>query len=509
MGVANWSRRRNNGAAVESVAVTGADLDKRVDALCRSLPDGLLSPGAHAALMCENSLAFVIAREAVTRLEARLVPINPGLAAPEVEHILRQSGAPVVLVSPALKARVQVAVTRLPQPPVLVALVLDPPGQVMLVPSESHEAEPSRIGATTIFTSGTSGWPKGCVRSAVAEAARAQEIISTYGLTEDDVQIIAGPLAHSAPGIFLRAGLAAGAKTVVMPRFRPQEFLQLVADARATFFFLVPTQYQRLLDLGAQTRTDADLSSVRAAIVAGAPLHSSLRRQLVDWFGDGRLWEFYGSSETGTISVLRPEDQLRHASSVGRVLDSVDIKILAPGGKPAEPGQVGELFVRSPTIMDGYLEPESGSAGPKGPDGFISVRDLGLLSADGFLSLVDRADDTIISGGLNVYPAEVERALVEHNQISAAVAFGIADPDWGQRVCAVVATVSEQRLEPGELREFLRARLAGYKVPKAFAQVAAGEMPVGASGKPLRRRAAEQFMALSSMSLQSQADRPG
>jgi acyl-CoA synthetase (AMP-forming)/AMP-acid ligase II len=292
------------------------------------------------------------------------------------------------------------------------------------------------------------------------------------------VHLIVCPLAHSAPGIFLRACRAAGARTVIEPRFTPENFVEDVRRHRATIVFLVPTQVHRLLAVRPQ-----GLESLRAVIVAGAPFPPGLKSAFDAWLGTGRLWEFYGSSETGTVTVIGPRDHAAHPGSVGRPPRGVSLRIVD-----------GEVFVRSPAMMAGYLTEDGASIAPlEARDGHISVGDLGTIDEDGWLTLVDRKHDTIITGGMNVYPAEVERALAEHPAVAGAVVFGIPDDDWGQIVAAVVAPRSGVHLDGGLLRARLRERIAGYKLPRAFAFCDLTELPIGSSGKALRRAARATF----------------
>jgi acyl-CoA synthetase (AMP-forming)/AMP-acid ligase II len=322
------------------------------------------------------------------------------------------------------------------------------------------------------------------MRPAEVEARRAAEIIATYGVGPHDLHLIACPLAYSAPGIFMRAARAAGAGTALMPRFTADGFITAVRDLRASFFFVVPTQLERILALPPDARRAEDVASVRAVVVAGAPFAPALRRAAVEWLGPDRLWEFYGSSETGTITVLRPEEQLAHADSVGRAAPGVELR-LVPRGDAAE------IAVRSPTVMAGYWNPITMTVEwPGSEDGFLSVGDLGELDDDGYLRVVDRLHDTIISGGVNIYPAEVERALAEHPLVESAVVFGVADAEWGQRVAAVVVARTGGAVDGEELCRHLRERVAAHKIPRQIAFVGADEIPRTSSGKPLRRAAA-------------------
>jgi acyl-CoA synthetase (AMP-forming)/AMP-acid ligase II len=425
-------------------------------ALAAALRDRGCDAGGRVALLCTNSVDFVIARDAVTAVGATLVPVNPKLAPPEVAHVLDSSDARTILVERPLADRIG-----------------EREIDMILLPFERTDLgdhpPPSGYGATLIYTSGTTGRPKGCLRTADQERARGTELISTYSLTADDVHLIACPLAHSAPGIFLRAGRAVGATTIIQARFRPEEFLEAVQQHRATFFFLVPTQYERLLALPREVRERYDISSIRAALVAGAPITAVTKEAIINWLGPDRLWEFYGSSETGTVSVLPPAEQLTRPMSVGQPPPGVSLRIVD-----------GEIYVRSDAVMEGYIHAESHRV-----DGHITVGDLGRLDEDGYLYLRGRKHDMIISGGVNVYPAEVEQALAEHPEVTGAIVFGVTDHDWGE---AVTALVAPRHLDEAGLRAFLRERVAAYKIPKRFHLVDLHEIPIGATGKPQRRQ---------------------
>jgi long-chain acyl-CoA synthetase len=442
-------------------------------------------PGDRVAVVAGNGPAFVAARDAATAAALVLAPINPRLAGPEVAWIGGHARPRAVLTE---RAHLDLASAAAGDAPVIVVDDLAP------APGLDLAAVHAAVGATLLYTSGTTGRPKGCLRTAAQEAARVAELTATYRLAADDVHLIACPLAHSAPGIFLRACRAAGARTVILHRFDPALFLAAVARWRATIVFLVPTQWQRLLALPAEVRAAADLSSLRAAIVAGAPIAPATKAAAEAWLGTGRLYEFYGSSETGTVTVIGPGEHASHPGSVGRPPTGVSVRVLDENGAPVGDGAVGEIHVASPAVMAGYLEADGRVARAGERDGHVSVGDLGRLD-DGWLTLVDRKHDTIISGGVNVYPAEVERALADHPAIAGAVVFGVDDADWGQVVAAVVAARPGQALAPADVRAFLRDRVAGYKLPRAIALCELDELPIGSSGKALRRAARAAFAA--------------
>ena len=439
---------------------------RRAGALLARLAALGVHAGDRIAVLAGNGAAFVAARDAATAADLVLAPINPRLAPAELAWIAGHARPRALLVDDAHAAAAPAGVPR---------IELDhlEPGHAPV------PLDPARIGATLLYTSGTTGRPKGCWRTAEQERARAGELRASYALAAADTHLIVCPLAHSAPGIFLRAARAAGARTVIAPRFTPEGFVDAVRAHRASVVFLVPTQVHRLLALAPPPR----LGSLRAVIVAGAPFPPAQKAAFAAWLGPGRLYEFYGSSETGTISVIGPGEHATHPGSVGRPPLGVSVRV-----------RDGEMFVRSPAVMTGYLDDTGLAVAPlDARDGHISVGDLGAIDAAGWLTLLDRKHDTIISGGVNIHPAEVERALAELPGVAGAVVFGLADAEWGQIVAAVIAPRAGAALAPASVRDALRDRLAGYKLPRAVAICAPDELPVGASGKPLRRAARDRF----------------
>lgn len=439
---------------------------RRAGAVLASLDQLGVHAGERIAVLAGNSAAFVAARDAATAADLVLVPINPRLAAAEVAWIVSHAKPRALLVDSAHRS-------------------LAPAGTPLIDLDEldAASAQPvdldlTRIGATILYTSGTTGRPKGCWRTADQERARTDELCRTYSLRTDDVHLIVCPLGHSAPGIFLRAARAVGARTVIAPRFTVETFIADVQRHAATIVFLVPTQVHRLLAV-----PPPHLPSLRAVIVAGAPFPPAQKAAFGAWLGPGRLWEFYGSSETGTVSVIGPDEHAAHPGSVGRPPHGVSVQV-----------HDGEIFVRSPALMSGYLDDAGDRVAPMPlRDGHFSVGDLGTIDEGGWITLLDRKHDTIITGGLNVYPAEVERALSALPGVAGAVVFGVPDDDWGQIVAAVIATRDGAELDGAAVRAALRDQLAGYKLPRAIACCALDALPIGSSGKALRRAARERF----------------
>jgi acyl-CoA synthetase (AMP-forming)/AMP-acid ligase II len=437
---------------------------RRAAFVCEQLAAQSVHAGDRIAVLAGNHAGFVAARDAATLADLVFVPINPRLAPTEVAWIVAHARPSLLLVDDAHRSAAPSGVT-----------VVELGGEAQARPLDYQ-----RAGATLLYTSGTTGRPKGCWRTAAQERARIDELCASYQLSARDTHLIVCPLGHSAPGILLRAARAAGARTVIAQRFTPESFIADVDAHRASVVFLVPTQVHRLLAV-----PPAKLPSLRAVIVAGAPFPPAQKAAFDAWLGGGRLYEFYGSSETGTVSVIGPDEHAAHPGSVGRAPRGVSVRVID-----------GEIFVRSPAVMAGYLDERGEALVPlDARDGHISVGDLGTIDADGWITLVDRKHDTIITGGMNVYPAEVERALAAHPDVVGTVVFGVADDEWGQLVAAVVALREGARTDGPALRTALREQLAGYKLPRAIAFCSLAELPIGSSGKALRRAARTTFAA--------------
>jgi acyl-CoA synthetase (AMP-forming)/AMP-acid ligase II len=439
--------------------------ERRASAVLARLDALGVQAGDRIAVLAGNSTASVAARDAATAAELVLAPINPRLAPAEIAWIVGHARPRALLVDAEHLAAARGGVP-----------IVELDGSL----GPRRPLDHARIGATLLYTSGTTGRPKGCWRPAEQERARASELRASYALTSADTHLIVCPMAHSAPGIFLRASRAAGARTLIASRFTPEAFVEDVRRHRVSVVFLVPTQVHRLLAID-----PPGLGSLRAVIVAGAPFPPERKGAFAAWLGPGRLYEFYGSSETGTVSVIGPEEHAAHPGSVGRAPPGVSVRV-----------HDGELFVRSPAVMSGYLTEAGDAIAPlEEREGHVSVGDLGTIDPDGWITLVDRKHDTVITGGLNVYPAEVERALATLPEVAGAVVFGVPDEDWGQIVAAVIAPRQPARLDGEAVRAALREQIAGYKLPRAIAFCALDELPIGSSGKALRRAARAAFAA--------------
>lgn len=337
------------------------------------------------------------------------------------------------------------------------------------------------LGRPMLYTSGTTGTPKGVwsglLEPAAADAALAEER-ELWGFAPDDTHLVVSPLYHSAPLRFAGGTLLAGGNVVLTGAFDVDDLATTIASARPTSTFVVPTHLHRLLDAPARP----PLGSFRLVAHAGARCPARVKRAALDAFPRGTVWEFYGSTE-GQFTACAPEAWLERPGTVGQARPGRRLTIDAPGDDGSSDG-TGTIWCEVPdhARFEYWRDPVRSAAAWRG-DAF-TVGDLGHLDDAGYLFLDGRRDDLVISGGVNVYPVEVEHALLEHPGVREVAVFGVPDDDWGQRVCAAVVG----DVAPEELAGWLRDRLAPHKRPKEIVQV--HDIPVSATGKVRRSRLA-------------------
>lgn len=335
-----------------------------------------------------------------------------------------------------------------------------------------------------MYTSGTTGRPKGAIRSPADPALR-QAMMAELDFGRDEVHLVTGPLYHAGPHAFALLAHLTGGTVVVTRAFEPAEWIRLVSEHRVTSAFVAPVHLKRIVALPDHLLAAADLSSLRTVIVNAAPVPYALKQEVVAKLGDGFLYEVYGSTELGIATVLRPEDQLRKPGSCGRPYGGIGLRVVGPDGADVAAGEPGELFVRTSQGFEGY----HGAAEPldelPGGGRWRSVGDIARVDHEGYLYICDRRTDMVITGGVNVYPAEVEAVLHAHPDVADAAVIGVPDDDWGERVHAVVAPRPGRMIDPTALDAFVAVRLAGFKRPRSWDVRA--ELPRTESGKLLKR----------------------
>ncbi|HXP58336.1 MAG TPA: AMP-binding protein [Streptosporangiaceae bacterium] len=457
---------------------TYAELDARSERIAAGLLGRGLAGGDRVAVLLANRVEYLEIYQAAARSGLTLVPVNPALTGPEIEYILADSGATLLIAEAALAAGLA---TGLP-----VITVGGPDDEFEKLITSAGLASGPDPGPETVFfqgyTSGTTGRPKGCVQTLGAFVSHHRRSFAQYRHDDRDIMLMPGPMFHEAPALFSLAQLFFGGTVLLMPRFDAEAAVTAIEQQRATMIgFAVPTMLDRMIAVA----PGRDTGSLRSIIVAGAPLHPDTLAGALRAFPSAELNEFYGGTEIGLVTSIGHRAQREYGSSVGTPLPGMDVLLLDDDDQPVPAGEIGQVYV-TPVMMAGYHgRPEATAAATRTVDGvaWLTLGDLGRLDEHGHLHLVDRKSHMIITGGENVYPAEVEAVLIEHPGVADVAVIGLADPAWGEAVTAVVVPAGDP---PGleELRTFARTRLAGYKIPRRLEVVPA--IPRTASGKIIK-----------------------
>jgi acyl-CoA synthetase (AMP-forming)/AMP-acid ligase II len=348
----------------------------------------------------------------------------------------------------------------------------------------------SEAGAAMIYTSGTTGKPKGALRTRTDRNLVFALLAQLRLLHENSVHLTTGPLYHSGPLAFASLSHTLGAPIIVLRKFDPVRWIALVKEHRVTNTFSAPTQLKRIVSLPDDELARADMSTMICLIANAAPVPYALKQEIISKLGDGFLFEVYGSTELGVDTVLEPEDQLRKPGSCGKPYGGIEVRIVKDDGSVAGPTEAGELFVRTTLAMDGY-HASAEQLTELDDHEWKSVGDVAYVDDEGYVYICDRKKDMIISGGVNIYPAEIEAVLYAHPQVLDAAVFGIPDEEWGERVHAIVQPKVGEEIDLVELRAFVEPRLARYKHPRDYDVRDA--LPRTDSGKLLKRVLRDEF----------------
>lgn len=427
---------------------------------------------------------------------AIVVTLNARSPAAELAAACRDCSPSVMVVHPSLEAVALEAISLGLGDHINRLIVLGPAYERWLAGSAPiTEAELPTFDETQPFTlvysSGTTGQPKGIVISHRSRALTFHGMAMEYGCYGPDDRFLAlAPMSHGAGFAFAMCTLYFGGFVEIAARFDPAQVLERLADGVFTGVFMVPTHFQTIFALPIETLAahKGSARTLRAIISNAAALPQPLKERIVDYFGEGLLHETYGSTEAGIVTNIRPQDQLRTKQSVGRAFALNEIRLLAPDGSEVADGEVGELFSRSPYLFEGYWNRPEWVAECSREGGWTSAGDLARRDAEGFLYIVDRKKDMIVSGGFNIYPREVEIVLEQHPAVREACVVGVPDDHWGERVRAFVVLRSGHdgdQATAEDIAVFCRDRLAGYKIPRDVGFIAA--VPRNVGGKVLKR----------------------
>jgi long-chain acyl-CoA synthetase len=468
-----------------SEEISAGELERRIACGASALEAAGIREGDVVALMLRNEPAYFEAMLACRLLGAYHCPINWHFKAEEAGFILRDSSAKVLVISPELQAQIQGGI------PSGLRTISDWNAWRDRHPPWSGAARQPR--GNMPYTSGTTGRPKGVLRKPATETERelAAELYRTVlGIEPGMRALVSAPLYHSAPNLYALQALLAGELLVLEPRFDAEATLALIERHRLTNLYLVPTMYVRLLKLPPEVRHRYDLSSVRFVSSTGSPCAPDVKRAMIEWWGPV-INETYASSETGHITFIGYAEWHSRPGTVGRVLGHGTLKILDDEGRELPAGEVGTIYVRQPAYPDFTYSNNAEARAALERDGLWTVGDMGYVDADGYLYVADRKSDMVISGGVNIYPAEIEAVLVGMPGIADCAVFGIPDAEFGEALAAAIQPHPKNEMTSTAVQEYLRERIAGYKVPRVVTFHEA--LPREDSGKIFKRVLREPY----------------
>jgi len=473
--------------------LTYRDLWRRVSVMSTHLAARFgLVRGDRVAFAMANCVESIEVMYAIWHAGLCAVPMNAKLHAREFAFILENSGAKLCFVTPDLADTIAEAAKEAPALKEIVD-VTTRSYTFMAVgdPSPIADAEPTDL-AWLFYTSGTTGRPKGVQRVAASaeQQVRMQALRSAmYQITPDSRVAVPGPLYHAFPNQMALHAATLAAHLEIMPRFDPEAFLALVERERITSVGLAPIMFVRLLRLPEAVRKAYDLSSLRWAIHAGGPCAPDVKRAMIDWWGP-IIAEYYGGTETGPLTLCDSAEWLAHPGTCGKPVAGAELRIVGPDGHDVPRGSTGEIYGRLHDYPDFTYRGDPAKRAEVALGDLITLGDVGYQDAEGYLYLCDRVRDMVVSGGVNIYPAEVEGALFALDGVSDCAVIGVPDAEYGE---AVVALVSGTGLDPQVLRAQLKDRIAGYKVPREIVIVSALERD--ASGKLRKGGLRDRYLA--------------
>jgi len=469
------------------------------------------------AVLLRNGMPYLEIIQACKRLGCYYCPINWHYTADEVAFLVADSGAKVLIAEDDLWRQVHAAL-----PAGLPALRVAAKGDARAAPlseddgdgdgdgsghgADYHawrDAQPRYDGPLVAprghmaYTSGTTGRPKGVVRQPfpvdrLAEHLAAVESVveQAYGLRPGCRALLPAPIYHSAPSVFAQVALRVCDTLVLTARFDPLEVLRLIQQHRIDTVYLVPIMYVRLLKLDAPTRASFDLSSLRFVASTGAPCAPELKRAMIDWLGPV-IHETYASSEAGMVTVIDSHEELAKPGSAGRPIGPAQVRVYADDGRVCAPGEVGRIYVRQPAYADFTYRNHPDARLAVERDGLIGLGDLGYVDEDGYLFVCDRESDLVISGGVNIYPAEIEHHLTQYPGVADCAVFGVPDAEFGERLLGLIQPAPDTDINVQDLTQWLSTRIARYKVPRELLLRPA--LPRDDNGKIAKRRLRAEF----------------
>lgn len=478
--------------------LTFEEFDRLVNKTANALTDLGVGRGDRVAVLMHNSIESYVAGYAVGKIKANSVPVGYRLKSGEIEYVVNNSQSKALLMGAEFEGVVAPLVDKFENvapDKILVSGAELPWGGRLENRLESAsdvfiESDQEEASSSIIYTSGTTGRPKGAFRdNRPRDMQLIMSVISNFRITTGDRHIVACPLYHSAPPVFAGLHTILGASVCVMSKFDPEQFLKTIEEEKITSTFMVPTMLNMVANLPEEVKKRYDLSTMRNMVVGGAPFHIATKRAIIDLFPNDCLFEFYGSTETGINTILLPEEQIKKPGSCGRVFEGNEILLLDEDRKPVKQGEVGEFFAKNTMLIDGYFRNKKATDESFHND-YLSVGDMAYMDEEGYYYIVDRKNDMVISGGVNIYPAEIEIVLNHHPKVLDSAVIGVPDEQWGESLKAFIVLRRGCEATAEEIVEYCRVELAHYKKPKSVEFI--DELPRNPSGKTLKKQLREQ-----------------
>ena len=475
---------------------SGAEIDQRAARLAGGLARLGVEDGGVVAVMLRNDPAYVDIIQGCRIAGAYYCQINWHFKRDEAGFILTDCGAKVLFIQPDLLAAIAGAV-----PPDIRVIVVHGTAhdatefETWLAAQAPYAGPPRTPRGHMAYTSGTTGRPKGVRRlppTPEQQMLATQVMKDALGIYPGVRTLLSAPIYHSAPSSFAQYSLLQGSLLVLEEKFDAETTLALIERHRIQTAYLVPVMYVRLLRLPAEVRARYDLTSLTFVASTGSPCAPAVKKAMIDWLGPV-IYEAYASSETGYITVMPPHEAMRKAGSAGKAVGRAEIRILDDTGLELPRGEIGTIYVNQPAYSDFSYHGNEGARRAVERDGLVSVGDMGYLDDEGFLFICDRASDMVISGGVNIYPAEIEHVLITLPGVADCAVVGIPDEEFGESLAAQVVAEPGTKLDAEKIRQALAERIAGYKVPRRIDIV--DTLPRDDNGKVQKRKIRDVYWA--------------
>ena len=480
--------------------MTWSELDRKAIQLAEALNRAGINAGDVIGVRTQIAIEWLVIHAASRKLRTTIAAINWRLTAAEVDYILLDSGAKALLIDDLEPTLILERITT-PLDVIISANIANSCDMTFdeIFSIDAPDRDSSSDYPLIIYTSGTTGFPKGVLMDPNNPSRHSHIEVREY-LTSvsaliprdvDDVVLIALPLSHLAGPAQIKRTLAFGARIILLRKFTPEAALKIIEKHKVTIWISVPTMLNRVAALPDGTAGCYDLTSLKAIQVGGAPISPSVKIRTAEIFGANVLHETYGSTETGMVTHLPTDAATTKLKSCGVPFKHVRVEIRNANAQPVAAGEVGEVWTYTPVVIDNYLNGAPLGSDQVDANGFFRTGDVGYLDTDGFLYITDRMKDMIVSGGVNISPAEIEAVIHEHPAIEDVAVIGVPDPDFGERIRAFVELKAGYNSLPDDLVAVCRGRLASYKMPLAWEIVT--QLPRNDAGKILKRVLREPF----------------